>query len=119
METIFPTSSLGNLKLVADLGLIFYLFLVGLELDISMMVARFKESFVISVAGMLVPFAFSAGTSYYLYVTFMHDSQRSFGLVFLFLGVAMSITAFPVLARILGELHLFSTPVGMQLCYCF
>lgn len=114
MSTIFPPSSLPNLTMVANLGLIFYLFLVGLELDIGLMRAKFRASFLISLAGMVIPFAFAAGTAYLLYITYMSSSKFSFGVFYLFLGVAMSITAFPVLARILGELHLFSTPVGIQ-----
>ena len=112
-ETLFPAASLKNLTLFANLGLIFYLFLVGLELDLEMMRARLSKSLAISLAGMIVPFVFSIGTSYLIWTLYLTDLV-AFPTALLFLGVAMSITAFPVLARIMGELHLFSTPVGVQ-----
>lgn len=62
---------------------------------------------------MIVPFLISIGTSYFLWITYLQE-MVTFPTLMLFLGVAMSITAFPVLARILGELHLFSTAVGIQ-----
>lgn len=113
-KTIFPESAMSNLSLVANLGLIFYLFLVGLELDLSAMKARYKESLVISATGMLFPFALSVGTAYLLYTQYMGGTQYSFALFWLFIAVGMSITAFPVLARILGELHMLSSPVGIK-----
>jgi Kef-type K+ transport system membrane component KefB len=94
------------------MGLILYLFLVGLELDLAVMKSQVVEAFAISLAGMVVPFALSTGVSYFLWITYMQNTNVSYGVFMLFLGVAMSITAFPVLARILGELRLFATPVG-------
>ncbi len=77
------------------------------------------EAFAISLAGMIVPFSLSCGVSYYLWMTYMQNSGVSYSVFMLFLGVAMSITAFPVLARILGELHLFNTPVGTQIVFLY
>jgi Kef-type K+ transport system membrane component KefB len=112
IDALFPSKSLPTLQMIALLGLIFYLFIVGLELDVSMLQRRFRQSVAISLAGMLIPFALSTGTAYLLWKIYV--PTQSFGSFYLFLGTAMSITAFPVLARILGELHLFTTPVGAQ-----
>ncbi|TPX65908.1 hypothetical protein CcCBS67573_g07982 [Chytriomyces confervae] len=110
-DNLFPPSSLGNLKIVANMGLIFYLFLVGLELDPLSMVKTFRKSAVISIAGIVFPFALGAGASRVIYDIY-GDPNVPFLSFTLFTGVAMSITAFPVLARILTERQLLNTPVG-------
>lgn len=111
-STLFSTTSLIPLQAIANLGLIFYLFLVGLELDLALIRTKAREAVFVSLAGIIFPFALGAGVSYYVYISFMADSDVSFGSFLLFMGVAMSITAFPVLARILSEFKLFTTPVG-------
>ncbi|KAI8841625.1 Sodium/hydrogen exchanger family-domain-containing protein [Chytriomyces cf. hyalinus JEL632] len=110
-DNLFPPSSLGNLKIVANMGLIFYLFLVGLELDPLSMVKTFRKSAIISIAGIVFPFAIGAGASRVIYDIY-GDPNVPFLSFTLFTGVAMSITAFPVLARILTERQLLNTPVG-------
>ncbi|CAG8652237.1 7329_t:CDS:2, partial [Paraglomus occultum] len=111
-DTIFPEASLPYLKLVADLGLVLYLFLVGVELDPRMVMKRARMSISISAAGIVIPFALSVAVSLGLYK--INDSTRgdSFTSFLLFIGVAMAITAFPVLARIITELKLLHTRVG-------
>ncbi|KAK9248625.1 Sodium/hydrogen exchanger family-domain-containing protein [Lipomyces tetrasporus] len=114
--TIFPSASMPMLTLVANIGLVFFLFLVGLELDISLVVKNLRVAGSVAIAGMALPFGFGVAVSYGLYRTYHLDdnesSPMSFGLYALFIGVAMAITAFPVLARILTELKLLSTNVG-------
>ncbi|KAK9367378.1 Sodium/hydrogen exchanger family-domain-containing protein [Lipomyces kononenkoae] len=115
-STIFPTASMPLLTLVANIGLVFFLFLVGLELDIGLAVKNLRTAGTVAIAGMALPFALGVAVSYGLYRTYhLADSGSnpvSFGLYALFIGVAMAITAFPVLARILTELKLLSTNVG-------
>ncbi|KAI8613606.1 Cation/H+ exchanger, partial [Chytriomyces sp. MP71] len=110
-ENVFPAASLPLLKLVADLGLLLYLFLVGLELDPVHLLKIFKKSVSISVAGIVLPFALGAGVANIIYASYA-DPSVSFTSFLLFTGVAMSITAFPVLARILTERNLLHTKVG-------
>ncbi|KAK9240839.1 Sodium/hydrogen exchanger family-domain-containing protein [Lipomyces kononenkoae] len=115
-NTIFPTASMPLLTLVANIGLVFFLFLVGLELDIVLVTKNLRTAGSVAIAGMALPFALGVAVSYGLYHTYhIADSGStpvSFGLYALFIGVAMAITAFPVLARILTELKLLSTNVG-------
>ncbi|KAF9347495.1 K(+)/H(+) antiporter [Mortierella sp. AD094] len=110
--TIFPPVSLSYLNLVSTIGLVFFLFLVGLELDPSLVVKRARFALGISFAGMALPFGVGAAVSYVLYKELGEDTVVGFGQFLLFCGVAMSITAFPVLARILAEQKLLTTKVG-------
>lgn len=112
--TIFPSASLPFLNLMSNFGLVLFLFLVGLELDPVMLRKSIKKSFAISLAGMALPFFLGCGSSYILFEFIEPESHRqnSFTSYLLFLGVAMAITAFPVLARILTELNLLKTKVG-------
>ncbi|KAJ1929479.1 K(+)/H(+) antiporter, partial [Tieghemiomyces parasiticus] len=111
-STIFPPPSLPFLGLVANVGLVFFLFMVGLELDIRSLKKNIHRSFIISLAGMALPFGSGIGVSYALYQLLGTDHDVPFSSFLLFLGVAMAITAFPVLARILTELKLLRTFVG-------
>ncbi|KAF9951446.1 K(+)/H(+) antiporter [Mortierella alpina] len=115
-DIIFPKESINFLNLVANLGLVLFLFLVGLELDPKLILKRAKHALGISVAGLVIPFAFSCGVAMLLYHQFEQPTDLRpsppFGEFLLTCGVAMSLTAFPVLARILAEMQLMSTTVG-------
>ncbi|KAJ1825200.1 K(+)/H(+) antiporter [Coemansia sp. RSA 2671] len=108
---VFPPASLTNLNLVANFGLVLFLFMVGLELDPRVLKHNLHRSIIISAAGIALPFSLGIASSYALYHVLMKD-QGSFVNFLLFLGVAMAITAFPVLARILTEQNLLKTTVG-------
>jgi Kef-type K+ transport system membrane component KefB len=113
-NTIFPTAAMPNLTLVANLGLVFFLFLVGLEVDLRIMFRNARVALCVSVVGMILPFGLGCAIAVGIYNTFTAGaSQPSFGIFLLFMGVSFSITAFPVLARILTELKLLHTSVGV------
>ncbi|KAF9893350.1 K(+)/H(+) antiporter [Aspergillus nanangensis] len=115
-DAIFPKESLPNLNLVANLGLILFLFLVGLETDLRFLVSNWRVAVSVSAAGMILPFGLGCAISYGLYNTFRHEPDTvpiNFGTYLLFIGIAMAITAFPVLCRILTELKLLGTNVGV------
>ena len=114
--TIFPAAAMPNLTLVANLGLVLFLFLVGLEVDLRYFASNWRVAVSVGFAGMALPFGLGCAIAWGLYNQFTHEEGTKpigFGVYMLFIGVAMSITAFPVLCRILTELKLLSTPVGV------
>lgn len=112
MHNIFPKWSTPILESVASIGLLFFLFLVGLELDLSSIRQSGRRSFGIAVAGITLPFVSGVGVAVVLRRAVAGADKVGFGQFLVFMGVALSITAFPVLARILAELKLLTTRVG-------
>ncbi|KAF7980666.1 hypothetical protein HWV62_37087 [Athelia sp. TMB] len=111
-EHIFPADTIPYLSLVANIGLCLFLFLVGLEIDASIIKRNARLSITVALAGMVIPFGFGAALSIPIYHHFI-DASVKFTYFMLFTGVAYSITAFPVLCRILTELKLLDTTVGI------
>lgn len=115
--TLFPPASLGFLNTLSQLGLILFMFLVGLELDTRSLASRGRTALAISWSSIAAPFALGA-----LLATWLYRSLAPTGVAFtgfaLFLGAAMSVTAFPVLARILEERRLTRTPLGAIAIAC-
>lgn len=110
---IFPQVSLAYLNLVATIGLVLFLFIVGLEVDLRVMKKGAKLSASVSLLGLVLPFGLGAAIAKGIYDRFIDPNAVSFGHFLLFTGVAMAITAFPVLARILSETKLLYTQVGI------
>lgn len=114
---LFPKSSLGLLQIFAQIGLVLFMFLVGLELDMKMVRKHGQASLLISIAGIAVPFTIGGGTATLLYETLSSPAVRPLSFA-LFLGTALSITAFPVLARILSAARMLHSKVGTVALTC-
>ena len=108
---IFPTNSLPMINLTSTIGLVLFLFLVGLEIDVRIVKKNFKSATIISAAGLIIPLGLGAALGVPIYHQFV-DPNVNFGYFLLFTAVAVGITAFPVLCRILTELKLLEDPVG-------
>ncbi len=114
---LFPPESLGYLNSLTQIGLIVFMFLVGLELDPKLLRGRGRAALVTSHASIVVPFCLGATLALYLYPR-LSDSSVTFTAFALFLGAATSVTAFPVLARILTERNLLGTRIGAVTIAC-
>jgi Kef-type K+ transport system membrane component KefB len=112
-NAVFPTASMPNLNLVANLGLVLFLFLVGLEVNMRLFLGNWRVALSVGLAGMVLPFGLGCAIAWGLYNQFPSPEPIKFGVYMLFIGTALSITAFPVLCRILTELKLLGTPVGV------
>lgn len=108
---LFPLESLGNITLLSQFGLILFMFAIGMELDLSEVRSKLKETILISHTSIIVPFFFGMLTAYFVYDNYA-DKTTPFLSFSLFIGIAMSITAFPVLARIIQEKGLTKTHLG-------
>ncbi len=114
---LFTPESLKGLSLLSQVGLVLFMFLIGLELDLKLLKGIGRSAIAISHTSIFVPFALGAGLAFYMYPHWSDPKVPFFSFV-LFLGAAMSITAFPVLARILTERQLLGTRVGALAIAC-
>lgn len=110
---LFPKEALTVLYAAAQVGLVLYMFLVGLEFDLEVVRGRFRTAVAVSAAGILVPMALGAALAWHLYGDpALFPAAVPPWQAMVFLGVALSITAFPVLARMIYEAGLTGTPLG-------
>lgn len=116
-NSLFPPESLGFLSSLSQIGLLVFMFLIGLEVDLKSLRGHSRTALVTSQASIIVPFLLGLLLSTYLYPRFS-DASVSFTSFALFIGTALSITAFPVLARILTERNLLRTPLGTITIAC-
>ncbi len=114
---LFPTESLGNLQFLSQIGLILFMFVIGMELDLKVLKNKANDAVVISHASIVFPFALGIGLSYFIYHKFA-PAGVEFLAFSLFMGIAMSITAFPVLARIVQERGIHKTRLGTIVITC-
>jgi len=116
-SALFPEASLGNLQFLSQIGLILFMFVVGMELDLKALKNKANEAVVISHASIVIPFTLGVGLAYFVYHKFAPEGVH-FLAFSLFLGIAMSITAFPVLARIVQERGIHKTRLGAIVITC-
>ena len=116
-STLFPEESLPHLAAVSQVGVVIFMFLMGLEVEPRVLHGRGRTALVTSLTGILVPFASGVVLGLFLYPRLAPESVDRVHFV-LFMGTAMSITAFPVLARILDERGLSDTSVGTLALAC-
>ena len=110
-DFLFSPGSLGSIYILSQVGLVLFMFIIGLELDLGSLRNKLAQTFVISNVSIIIPFFGGMLLSYFIYEEFAagHTSFLSFSL---FIGISMSITAFPVLARIVQEKELTKTHLG-------
>jgi len=114
---LFPAQSLGNLQFLSQIGLILFMFIIGMELDLKVLRNKAHEAVVISHASIIIPFALGVGLAYFIYQDFAPNNVE-FHSFALFCGIALSITAFPVLARIVQERGISKTRLGAIVITC-
>jgi Kef-type K+ transport system membrane component KefB len=114
---LFPASSLSLLSAISQLGLVLFMFLVGLELNAKELYAHGEATILTSHVSIVAPFVLASVLSLYLYPRLSDDSVN-FASFALFMGAAMAITAFPVLARILSDRKMLRTRMGTIAIAC-
>jgi Kef-type K+ transport system membrane component KefB len=109
---VFPTDSLGYLNALSQIGLLLFMFMIGLELDTKLLRGRTRSALLVSQSGIAIPFVLGYLLAMRLFAELAPPGvpRLNFGL---FMGIAMSITAFPVLARILRDKKLLGTKLGV------
>ncbi|HWY11758.1 MAG TPA: cation:proton antiporter, partial [Bacteroidia bacterium] len=114
---LFPKESMGNLQLLSQIGLVLFMFVIGMELDLKLLKNKAKDAVIISHASIIIPYALGMGLAFFIYEEFAPPTIN-FTSFSLFMGIAMSITAFPVLARIIQERNLTKTKLGSLAITC-
>ena len=110
---LFPPESLALLSFVSQIGLVLYMFVVGMHLHTAFIRKALRGAMLISMAGVVAPFALGAALAWFLYADGrFFTSHVSSWQSMMYLGAAMSVTAFPVLARIIQERGLGGTALG-------
>lgn len=117
-QVLFPPEVRPYLSVIAQLGLALFMFIVGLEVDLSLIRGRKRAAGAVAAGSIVLPFALGAGVALVLYPLHTQGGTVTQLEFVLFLGVAMSITALPVLARILTERGMQRTPIGVLALAC-
>lgn len=110
-STIVPTQALGLLKLMANIGLSLFLFLIGLETDTDLMAKYWQKVLLITLPGMAIPFSIAVGIARLIW-QLETDQTVQFTTFFLFVGTVMAVTSLSVLSRIMAEMNILSTRLG-------
>jgi Kef-type K+ transport system membrane component KefB len=116
-QFVFPADSMGALRMLSQVGVILFMFVVGMELDLKQMRGQARTAVLVSHVSIVLPYFLGTFFSLFIYESF---STRgiNFSSFALFMGVAMSMTAFPVLARILEERGMTKSHLGSMALTC-
>jgi Kef-type K+ transport system membrane component KefB len=114
---LFPAASLSTLNFLSQIGLILFMFIIGMEIDLKAIGKQAYDAVIISHASIIIPYALGVTLAYFIYRDYA-PAGTSFLSFALFMGIAMSITAFPVLARILQEKGLTRSRLGAMALTC-
>lgn len=117
MAFVFPPSSMEALRVLSQVGVVLFMFIVGMELDVRHLRQKAHTAILVSHASIIVPFFLGAALSLLVYSS-LAPAKTSFTAFALFMGIAMSITAFPVLARILEDRRMSQTYLGTIALTC-
>lgn len=114
---LFPASSLGSLRLLSQIGVCLFMFVVGMELNMAELKQQAKTAVLVSQISILFPYLLGVTSALFLFPV-LAGTTTKFPVFALFIGISMSITAFPVLARILQERGLTQTALGSTAIAC-
>jgi len=114
---LFPDGSLGTLRLLSQIGVCLFMFVVGMELDVTKLRGQARTAVLVSQISILFPYLLGVVSALFLFSSFAAPGTKFLSFA-LFLGISLSITAFPVLARILAERGLTKTPLGSTALAC-
>jgi Kef-type K+ transport system membrane component KefB len=114
---LFPHEVLPSLSIIAKVGVVLFMFVIGLEIDAPALRQQSRATIIVSHASIIVPFALGSMLALVLYPMYA-TSDVSFTAFSLFFGISLSLTAFPVLARILREYRVQHTPLGVTALAC-
>jgi Kef-type K+ transport system membrane component KefB len=116
-QFVFPATSLGALKLFSQIGVCLFMFVVGMELNVSQVKNKAHTAVMVSHASIVMPYFLGVLLAYFLFSS-LAQPGTSFTSFALFMGISMSITAFPVLARILQERGMTKSYLGSTAITC-
>jgi Kef-type K+ transport system membrane component KefB len=114
---VFAPATLEPLRLFSQLGVCLFMFAVGMELNVSELRRQVQTAIVVSHSSIVIPFLLGVSLAYFLY-EHLAQGGATFAAFALFMGISMSITAFPVLVRILKDRRIFNTPLGSMATAC-
>jgi Kef-type K+ transport system membrane component KefB len=116
-QLVFPASSLSTLRLLSQIGVCLFMFVIGMELDPKLLAQQARTAVLVSQVSILFPYLLGVVSALFLFSS-LAGPGTTFLAFALFMGISMSITAFPVLARILEERHLTRTALGATAIAC-
>ncbi|MGA2173386.1 MAG: cation:proton antiporter [Verrucomicrobiota bacterium] len=114
---VFASDSLAALRMLSQVGVILFMFMVGMELELKQIRSQARTAVMVSHVGIVFPYFLGVLFSFFIYPSYA-AGRTTFPAFALFMGIAMSITAFPVLARIIDERGLTKSPLGTMALTC-
>ncbi|KAG5534043.1 hypothetical protein RHGRI_022254 [Rhododendron griersonianum] len=108
VDVVFSRNSLALLETIANIGILYFVFVIGLEMDLSVIQKNGKKAFIFAISGIFLPFLIGCAFSFFLH----HKTTMREDTFLIFLSISLSVTALPVVSRILSELRLLDMEIG-------